>query len=150
MKLAILLAAAAAGCSDDPAPGVAIESVRPAELVPSDDANNDLTLVLRYDDSDGDIGGGTIEIYDCRTAAAMTALPIPEIAPARGQHTTGTLELHVNDIGDLASGELPAACKGLGVRPLAADTAVFCVILVDTAGHRGGGDCTQPIDIAMP
>jgi hypothetical protein len=152
MKLAILLvlAAAAAGCSDDPAPGAAIDSVRPAQLVPSDDAHNDLTLVVRYDDSDGDLGGGTVDLYDCRAAAAMTELAIPEIAPERGQRIAGTLELHVNDIGDLASDDLPAACEELGVRPLASDTAVFCVILVDAAGHRGGGDCTQPIDIAMP
>ncbi|MGH9886999.1 MAG: hypothetical protein ACREBE_15850 [bacterium] len=106
--------------------------------------------MVHYDDSDGDLGGGTVDIYDCRATAAMTELAIPEIAPERGQHIAGTLELHVNDIGDLASDELPAACEELGVRPLAADTAVFCVILVDTAGHRGGGDCSQPIDIAMP
>ena len=145
-----VLAVAAAACSDDPAPAATIESVLPGQLVPSDDARNDLTIAVRYDDSDGDLGGGTVDIYDCRAAAAMTELAIPDIAPERGQHIAGTLELHVNDIGDLAPGELPAACEALGVRPLAADTAVFCVILVDAAGHRGGGDCTQPIDIAMP
>lgn len=152
MKLAILLvlAAAVVGCSDDPAPGAAIEWVLPTQLVPADDAHNDLTLVVRYDDSDGDLGGGTVDIYDCRAAAAMTELAIPEIAPERGPHIAGTLELHVNDVGDLARGELPAACAELGVRPLVADTTVFCVILVDAMGHRGGGDCTQPIDIAMP
>jgi len=154
MKLAISLVltvagVAIAGCTDDPAPRAAIQSALPDQLVPSDDARNDLTLVVRYDDSDGDLGGGTVEVHDCR-AAAMTELAIPEIAPERGQHIAGTLELHVNDIGELAGGELPAACEELGVRPLAADTAVFCVILVDDAGHRGGGDCTQPIDIAMP
>jgi hypothetical protein len=155
MKLAISLVLTAAGvalagCTDDPAPSAAIQSARPDQLVPSDDARNDLTLVVRYDDSDGDLGGGTVDVYDCRAAAAMTELAIPEIAPERGQHIAGTLELHVNDIGELASGELPAACEELGVRPLAAETAVFCVILVDAAGHRGGGDCTPPIDIAMP
>jgi hypothetical protein len=156
MKLALAFAvlaaaaAAAAGCSDDPAPGATIESARPDQLVPSDDARNDLTLGVRYDDSDGDLGGGVVDVYDCRAAAAMTELAIPEIAPERGQHIAGTLELHVNDIGDLVPGALPATCDELGVRPLAAGTAVFCVVLVDAAGHRGGGDCTQPIDIAMP
>src|SRR5262249_46137142 len=142
LVLATAAAVAATGCSDDPAPAAAIESARPDQLVPADDALNDLTLVVHYDDRDGDLGGGTVDIYDCRAAAAMTELAIPEIAPERGQHIAGTLELHVNDIGDLAAGELPAACEQLGVRPLAAGAAVFCVILVDAAGHRGGGDCT--------
>jgi hypothetical protein len=148
--LAVLAAAAVAACSDDPAPRATIESVLPDQLVPSDDARNDLTIAVRYDDSDGDLGSGVVDIYDCRAAAAMTELAIPDIAPERGQHIAGMLELHVNDIGDLASGPLPEACDERGVRPPAAGTAVFCVVLVDAAGHRGGGDCTKPIEIAQP
>jgi hypothetical protein len=152
MKLAILLAVCpvAAACSDDPAPGVSIMSATPGQLVPSHDARNDLTIAVRYDDSDGDLGGGVAEVHDCRASAAMTALAIPEIAEERGQHITGTLELHVNDIGALSAGALPGACDELGVVALAAGTAVFCVVLEDAAGHRGGGDCTQPIEIAEP
>jgi hypothetical protein len=33
------------------------------------------------------------------------------------------------------------------VDELAGSDAVFCVILVDTAGHRGAGDCTDTITI---
>lgn len=151
-KLAIPLAVClvAAACSDDPAPGVSIKSATPGQLVPSDDTRNDLTIAVRYDDSDGDLGGGVADVYDCRAAAAMTALAIPEIAQDRGQHITGTLDLHVNDIGALPGGALPDACDELGVAALAAGTAVFCVVLEDAAGHRGGGDCTQPIEIAVP
>jgi len=150
MKHAILLALVLAACSDDPAPGATIKSATPDQLVPSDDARNDLTISVRYDDSDGDLGGGLADIYDCRGASVMTELAIPEIAAETGQHITGTLELHVNDIGALASSALPDACDELGVKPLAKDTAVFCVVLEDAAGHRGGGDCTQPIEIAAP
>jgi hypothetical protein len=152
MKLAILLVVSAvvAACSDDPAPGVTIKSATPDQLVPSDDTRNDLTIAVRYDDSDGDLGGGIVDVYDCRAAAAMTELAIPQIAADRGQHIAGTLELHVNDVGALASGALPQTCDELGVAALAANTAVFCVVLEDAAGHRGGGDCTQPIEIAAP
>jgi hypothetical protein len=153
MKLAILLVVpvvAVAACSDDPAPGVTIESATPDQLVPSDDTRNDLTIAVRYDDSDGDLGGGIVDVYDCRAAAAMTELAIPQIAADRGQHIAGTLELHVNDVGALASAALPETCDELGVAALAANTAVFCVVLEDAAGHRGGGDCTQPIEIAAP
>ena len=151
-KLAIVLVVSvvAAACSDNPAPGATIKSATPDQLVPSDDARNDLTIAVRYDDGDGDLGGGVADIYDCRAAAAMTALAIPEIAQDRGQHISGTLELHVNDIGALPAGALPDVCDELGVAALAAGSAVFCVVLEDAAGHRGGGDCTQPIEITVP
>jgi hypothetical protein len=90
------------------------------------------------------------DVYDCRAAAAMTALAIPQIAQDRGQHITGTLALHVNDIGALSAGALPGACDELGVGALATGTVVFCIVLQDAAGHRGGGDCTPPIEIAAP
>jgi hypothetical protein len=143
-----LAVAAAAACSADPTPSAAIEAVSPDRLTPSDDAADDLTIALRYDDGDGDLGGGVAEVRDCRDGSVTIDLEIPPIAAERDQHITGTLELHVNDIGDLAAGDLPAACKDLGVRPLAAGTAVFCVVLADAAGHRGAGDCTDPIEIA--
>ena len=150
MKPAILLVLVIAACSDDPAPAASIKSATPGQLVPSDDARNDLTIAVRYDDSDGDLGGGVAAVHDCRASELVTELGIPQIAAETGQHITGTLELHVNDIGAIAAGALPEACDELGVAKLADDTAVFCVVLEDAAGHRGGGDCTQPIQLASP
>jgi len=150
MKPAILLVLVIAACSDDPAPAATIKSAAPNQLVPSDDARNDLTISVGYDDGDGDLGGGIAAVHDCRTAELVTELVIPEIAAETGQHITGTLELHVNDIGAITAGALPEACDELGVAKLADDTAVFCVVLEDAAGHRGGGDCTQPIQLASP
>ena len=140
----------AAGCADDPAPSATIKSATPDQLTPSDDTLDDLTIQLRYEDRDGDLGGGVADVYDCRSADVTIELPIPPIAATAGQHITGTLELHVNDIGDLVATAMPRPCADLGVGPLAANTAVFCVVLVDAAGHRGSGACTSPIAIVSP
>src|SRR5262249_18478205 len=137
-------------CTSDPAPSATITSATPDQLMPADDALDDLTISLRYDDGDGDLGGGVAEVHDCRTDELKIELAIPPIAAERGRHITGTLELHVNNIGAIDADALPKACADLGVAALAANTAVFCVVLVDTAGHHGGGDCTQPIQIASP
>jgi hypothetical protein len=150
MKPAILLVLVLAACSDDPAPGATIKTATPDRLMPSDDSSNDLTITVRYDDGDGDLGGGVAAVHDCRASELVTELAIPEIAAETGQHITGTLELHINDIGAIAAAALPDACDELGVAALAASTAVFCVVLTDAAGHRGGGDCTQPIELASP
>jgi hypothetical protein len=150
MKLAVSLAVFATACADDPAPSAEIRSVTPEQVMPLDDANDDLTITVRYDDGDGDLGGGVAEVGDCRSAGVTIAEPIPQIAASPGRHITGTLELHLNDIGELAPGVLPRSCADLGVAPLAASTTVFCVILVDAAGHRGAGDCTRPIAVVQP
>jgi hypothetical protein len=147
LLLAVL--APGAACSTDPTPSAAIQSVTPEQLTASDDSLDDLTITLHYDDGDGDLGGGVADIYDCRADGVMIELAIPAIAADRAQHISGTLDLHVNDIGDIATTALPAACEKLGVKPLATGTAVFCVALTDAAGHHGAGDCTGPIAI-MP
>jgi hypothetical protein len=146
--LPVLLIACLAACTDDPAPSATIEAATPDQLTPSDDTLDDLTIQLRYDDRDGDLGGGVADVYDCRADGVMIELPIPPIAADADQHITGTLELHVNDIGAVTSTALPEVCAALGVRELAANAAVFCVVLADAAGHRGGGDCTPPIELA--
>jgi hypothetical protein len=148
MKPAILLALCTAACAADPTPSAAIASATPDQLTPDDDAADDLTIALRYDDGDGDLGGGVAQVHDCRSDGVMIELAIPPIAGDAGQHITGTLELHVNDIGEVAAGALPAACAAAGVKAPAAGTAVFCVVLADRAGHRGAGECTKPIAIA--
>lgn len=148
MKPAILLVLCTAGCAADPTPSASIEKVTPDRLTPWDDALDDLTITLGYADGDGDLGGGIAEIHDCRADGVRIELDIPPIAAERDQPITGTLELHVNDVGDVAAGPLPETCAKRGVKPLAADAVVFCVVLTDAAGHRGDGDCTQAIAIA--
>lgn len=137
----------ACGGDADPQPSATVTAATPEALAPDDDSRDDLTITVRYDDGDGDLGGGLAEIHDCRADGLVTELPIPEIAPDGliGEHITGTLELHVNDVGAIVSTALPETCVDLGVPELAADQTIFCVVLVDAAGHRGDGDCTAPI-----
>jgi hypothetical protein len=139
---------ALAACGDaDPNPTATITAATPESLVPDDDTLDDLTITVRYDDGDGDLGGGFAEVHDCRADGVVTELVIPDIAPdgVVGEHITGTLELHVNDVGLVSSTALPEVCTDLGVDELATGETVFCVILVDVAGNRGDGDCTTAI-----
>lgn len=145
--LASIYAMFAVGCATDPAPSATIRTVTPDQLMPDDDALDDLTISLRYADGDGDLGGGVVEVTDCRDGDVALALEIPPIAAEVDQPITGTLTVHINDVGAVVGGALPAICAELGVEALAADTAVFCVVLEDVAGHRGGGDCTKPITL---
>jgi len=146
--VALLLAACA---DDDPAPSATVRMATPDSLTPDDDRLDDLTITIDYLDADGDLGGGTAEIHDCRSDTLVTILDIPAIAPSDvvdgDSGIKGTLELHVNDVGATASSALPAACADLGIDEMAPNEAVFCVILVDTAGHHGTGDCTSAIVI---
>lgn len=145
----ILLGVLLAACgSDDPAPSVTVTAATPESLAPDDDTRDDLTITVRYDDADGDLGTGTAEVHDCRSDGVVTELIIPAIAPAGiegKEHITGTLDLHVNDVGAITSTALPEVCDTLGVAELSGDEAVFCVVLIDAAGHVGPGDCTVPI-----
>lgn len=137
-----------AACGDaDPTPTATITAATPETLAPDDDARDDITITVRYDDGDGDLGDGVAEIHDCRADDLITVLPIPAIAPAGvvGEHITGTIELHVNDVGAITSTALPEVCADLGVDELGGAETVFCVILVDAAGNRGAGDCTGVI-----
>jgi len=149
MRTALLCLALAACGDSDPNPTATITAATPESLAPDDDTRDDLTITVRYDDGDGDLGEGFAEIHDCRADGLVTELPIPAIAPdgVVGEHITGTLELHVNDVGVIASTVLPEACEQLGVAELASSETVFCVVLVDAAGHRGDGDCTAAIAI---
>jgi hypothetical protein len=147
-----LAVAAVAACGSPVEPSAAIESVTPDSLTTSDDALDDLTIVVAYDDGDGDLGEGVARIFDCRADGLVTELPIPAIAPggvAGETRITGTLELHVNDVGAApAGGTVPATCRDLGITEMPAGQAVFCVVLVDAAGHEGSGDCTPPVALS--
>jgi hypothetical protein len=142
-----------AGCTDeDPSPTATVTAATPDTLTPADDLLDDLTITIEYADGDGDLGGGTAEVHDCRGNDLVTALLIPAIAaPAVVEAKTpiaGTLDLHVNDVGALATAELATACADLGAAAPTATETAFCVILVDAAGHRGDGDCTAAITLS--
>lgn len=150
-RLALVALLLTACTDDDPAPTVTVRSATPESLTPDDDRLDDLTITIDYLDADGDLGGGAAEIHDCRSDTLVTILEIPAIAPedivAGDSGIKGTLELHVNDVGTTTSSALPAACADLGVDEMGPSDAVFCVILVDAAGHSGPGDCTEVIAI---
>jgi hypothetical protein len=147
--VALLFATACA--DDDPAPTATVRMATPDSLMPADDRLDDLTITIDYLDADGDLGGGTAEIHDCRSDTLVTILDIPAIAPDDvvdgDAGVKGTLDLFVNDVGATTSSALPAACADLGVEEMSPSSTVFCVILVDSAGHSGAGDCTAAIAI---
>lgn len=150
--LVLLAALPFAGCSDEnPSPTVTITAATPDTLRPDDDLLDDLTITVEYADGDGDLGGGAAEVHDCRAGGLVTALLIPKIAPtasvAAKTSITGTLDLHVNDVGALATATLAPACAELGAAAPTSTETAFCVILVDAAGHRGDGDCTEVITL---
>lgn len=147
-KVVLLVVLAACGGVSD-APNATVKSATPDELVTSDDALDDVTITVDFDDGDGDLGTGFAEVHDCRADGIVTELVLPAIAPANrvGDSISGTLELHVNDVGSIAIGAQPDVCADLGIAPLAADQTVFCVVLVDAKGHRGDGDCTTAITL---
>jgi hypothetical protein len=137
-------------CGSPIEPSATIDSVTPESLTTSDDLLIDLSITVSYDDGDGDLGEGLARIHDCRGERLVTELPIPAIAPegvVGETRITGTLELRVNDIGSVPAGDVPAVCRDLGITEMAAGTAIFCVVLVDAAGHEGGGDCTPAVTL---
>jgi hypothetical protein len=149
---ALALAAACAG-DDGPAPVATVIEASPTMLDSASDDLDDLTIVVEYRDGDGDLGGGSLEIADCRAEGIVSVTPLPPIASMiaveQGVPIEGELEVLVNDIGLVEpDASVPAACAELGVNLTpAADQVVFCVVLVDAAGNRGRGDCTDPVPI---
>lgn len=148
--LALLLIAAACG-TDDPAPTAHVVSFTPEQLAPDNDLADDLRILVEYEDADGDLGEGIAQVHDCRGDALTTELAIPAIAAddVVGSPIRGSLDLYVNDVGASASSALPAVCEELGISAPGPDETVFCVVLVDAAGHAGAGDCTAPITLAL-
>ena len=150
-KLLLVVVGLAACGSDSVAPTADVTAATPDALVLDDDTMNDLAITVKYTDPDGDLGGGVAEVHDCRADALVTMLPIAAIAPpdvvASKSEISGTLDLYVDDVGDAATDAMPATCSDLGVAALGTGTTVFCVVLVDAAGHRGAGSCTQAITL---
>lgn len=147
-RAAWLLCAAAllVGCGSEPNPVVEVLSATPSSLDPTRDEANDLVIRVHYEDADGDLGGGRAEVHDCRAANLVVGLPIPALATAEavaeGVSIAGELSLFVNDVGVVAPGTSPV-CSGLG-----APATAFCVVLVDDAGNRSDGDCTNALAFA--
>jgi hypothetical protein len=91
-----LLVSACGGSSGSPS--AEVTAATPDSIAPADDTRDDLTITVRYDDGDGDLGTGIAEVHDCRGDDLVTALAIPAIAPSSiegDERITGTLELHV-------------------------------------------------------
>lgn len=157
MRIVLLLvftSAALVACSDPaPEPSATVLSAAPDTLYLGDDTRNDLTIVIEYADGDGDLGRGTARVHDCRASDVVTEISLPSIATDEavdeGVAITGELELRVNDVGDVSLATAsPPACADLGAPAPAVGEAVFCVILVDSAGHAGPGDCTAPLALS--
>ena len=148
MRYALLLLLV--GCADDPAPRVTVISATPDHVDPADDAADDVSIRVDYEDDDGDLGGGIAEIHDCRDEVLVTKLEIPAIANDEriGSHIQGSLDLFLTDVGAVTSTSVAATCADFGISTLATGTTAFCVVLVDAADHAGPGDCTVPIAIA--
>lgn len=134
-----------AGCAGNE-PTAEIVSATPEALLTDDDANDDLTLVVRYEDPNGDLGGGTARVHDCRSDGVTTELPLPAIANDHGVESeismTGELQLLLTDVGAIAEGAPPEACEFDG-----AGAGAFCVVLVDLAGNESDPACTEVLAI---
>jgi hypothetical protein len=151
---AIVLISVACGSDAEPSGELRIElvSYSPDQLLASDDAKDDLALVVHYDDPDADLGGGTAEVQDCRAAALASVLDLPAIASeaaiAAKAPISGELTLHVEDIGAISeAAALPELCtKGKASTPGEGE-AVFCLRLVDTGGHVSNVVCTGAIAV---
>jgi hypothetical protein len=132
-----------AGCSGDE-PSLEIVSASPEALVTADDAQDDLTIVLRYEDTDGDLGGGIARVHDCRSDAVVTDLELAAIADEEGVAAeiavSGQLRLLLADVGGLSPGRLPEACASAD-----ASAGAFCVVLVDAAGNESEPACTAQL-----
>ena len=148
----LLLSLSLLGCAGGSVPVVEIVDASPEALSASDDGKDDLTIVARYEDPDGDLGQGIARIFDCRAEGLVTELSIPRIANdeavAQGAPIEGEMALVVADVGAVAASEsVPAACADLGISAPSGGAQAFCVVLVDAAGNESEGACTKPISI---
>ena len=136
---------ALAACGSDPAPTVEIVEASPTELDPAMDEKDDLTIVVRYLDEDGDLGGGFAEVHDCRASGVVNRLALPGIASEAAVdeevRIEGQLRLVVADVGVVAPGAMPDVCD---------NASSFCVVLTDAAGNKSEPACTGAISIAAP
>lgn len=144
-----------AACSEPATePSATVLSALPETLVLGDDTRNDLAIMIEYADGDGDLGRGIARVHDCRADGVVSELVLPSIASdeavAEGAAITGQLELRVNDVGVVgAAAAAPAVCAELGAPAPSSGEVVFCVVLVDSGGVAGPGDCTTPVALSQ-
>lgn len=142
-------ALALAGCGGGGGPSVEIVGATPEALELPRAA--DLTLHARYEDHDGDLGGGRAEIFDCRADGLVTTLAIPPIASQAALDArasiAGTLDLLVARVGLVESTSVAARCKDFGVQGSATGALPFCVVLTDASGRASEGACSTPIAV---
>lgn len=148
-SVTMLGALAVLGC-ESAAPSIEITQVVSTELRVDDDRLDDLVLHVRYEDPDGDLGGGQIVVHDCRDAAFVSRFSVDPIATdgavEAGVAIRGEIVVTVADVEAIApAAERPAVCTAAG-----APRDAFCVVIEDAAGHASNGACTGAITYATP
>lgn len=142
--LLLALGLTQAGCAESSRPEVEIVAATPGELAAGSDDTDDLTLLVRYADADGDLGSGFARVIDCRAQGVETQLDLPAIANeqavAAGVAIEGELELRVNDVGMVRTGQPPPECEDED-----AEAGAFCVVLVDQVGNESVPACTEAL-----
>jgi hypothetical protein len=156
LSLLVAVIALTTGCGGGDRPEVSVLGVSPDALDASDDASNDLTIRVHYDDPNAELGGGVAKVIDCRAEGLVSELRLPSIAsPAAvkaGVPIEGELDLLVADVLAEPAAHTPAAaCADLGVgAPEASGAQAFCVVLVDAKGVASEGACTKAILVRGP
>ena len=137
------------GCTSD-APAIEITQVVSQELHVDDDRLDDLVLHVRYEDADGDLGGGQVVVHDCRDAAFVSRFPIDPIATPdaveAGIAIEGEIVITIADVEMIAPAvKRPELCVTAG-----AAVGAFCVVIEDAAGNPSNGACTGAITYVVP
>lgn len=131
-------------CADN-SPHIELVETTPQSLDPSDDTRDDLVLRIRYEDADGDLGGGRLSVIDCRNGAFGLDFEIDPIANQAavdaGIHIRGELLVTVADVDVVETAKSrPKACL-----TAKADPTAFCVVVQDSAENVSEPACSGPI-----
>jgi hypothetical protein len=141
------------GCGSD-APSVVVLNAAPLQIDPARDEADDLSITVHYEDSNGDLGRGFVEVHDCRADGLVSRFSIPALASdaaiEKELPIEGELTILVADIAARLPSEPPPACRELDVGVSSDGTQSFCVFATDSAGKRSEGDCTLPVRVLQP
>ena len=155
MKRCFMLAAMLAifaGCADDGVvPTVEVLEITPDAIDTTVDAQNDVTIRLRYSDPDGDLGEGRAIITDCRGSDIQIEMDLPPIANGEAvdkkRAINGEVSLLLADVIAVERGA-SSACEGMpnATLPLEGEVS-YCVQLEDSAGNVSDADCSGAVGI---